>query len=33
MGEWYEPEFHLNFSPSAESSCAVRVVYRYNGAW
>jgi hypothetical protein len=33
MGEWYEPEFHLNFSPSAEASCYVRVIYRYNGTW
>lgn len=32
-GEWYEPEFHLNFSPSADASCSVRVVYRYKGAW
>jgi len=33
MGEWYQPDFTLSFIPTADASCAVRVVYRFGGVF
>ncbi len=33
MGEWYQPDFTLSFTPTTDASCAVRIVYRFGGVF
>ena len=33
MGEWYQSDFTLSFTPTTDASCAVRIVYRFGGVF